>query len=396
MKNKKNIIITAVITFVVTAILVSIVVGGGTAAFMSSLYSGNSKLDRIEKYIDFFYIYDYDKKKMTDAALAAYAAEVGDPYTAYINKEDFDQMKQSVQGDYVGIGVEVFVDKDNLITVMTAFDGSPAAESGIRSGDKIVKVEGIDVDKSNYNEAINMIKGEATKVTGKKVNLTIKRGEELIEMQVARAKVIAITASGKMIDDNIGYVRISDFADHTAEELEASLKKIKKQNAKGLVIDLRNNPGGTLESVLDVADMFLPEGKIITIKDKQGKEKVYNSDKDFLDLPICVLINGYSASAAEVLAGAISDHKRGTLIGEKSFGKGIVQTIFELGDGTAFKVTTATYYTPNGTCIHKQGITPDIEVSLDKEMENVHVTNIPYEKDYQLKRAVEELNLKIN
>ena len=240
MTNKKHIIITAIITFIVTAALVTVVVGGGTAAFMSSFYGGGtSKLDKIEKFIDFYYIYDYDKQKMTDDALSAYAAGVGDPYTAYINKEEFDQMKQSVQGNYVGIGVEVFIDTDNLITVMTPFDRSPAAEAGILPGDKIIKVEGIDVNVNNYNEAINMIKGEATEVTGKKVNLVIKRGEEIINMQVPRAEVIAITAEGRMLDDEIGYVRISDFADHTAEELEESLQNLKSLNAKGLVVDLR-------------------------------------------------------------------------------------------------------------------------------------------------------------
>lgn len=395
MINKKHVVITAIITFVVTFALVMSVACGGALVFLKSL-SGNSagKLERIKNLIDDYYIYDYDEENMTDSALSAYAAAVGDPYTVYINRSNYEQMKESVEGNYVGIGVEVFIDTDDLITVMTVFDNSPAAEAGLRSGDKIVAVEGKKADAGNYTEAVNMIKGEATEKSGKKVNLTVMRNGEKLEIQSARAEVVAITATEKVVAGNVGYIRLSDFGDNTAEEFENCLKNLKSKNVQGLVVDLRNNPGGTLDSVVKVADMLLPKGNIITIKDKRGNEKAYDSDDDFYDIPLCVLINGYSASASEALAGAITDHERGTLIGKKSFGKGIVQSIFELGDGTALKVTTATYYTPNGTCIHGEGIAPDIEVELDDDALNMPVANIPYEKDYQLQKAVEVLTKK--
>lgn len=392
MINKKHIVITAIITFFVTAALVLVTVGGGLIYMLSSFGGdGAQKLKRIENLIDSYYIYEYDKEEMMDMALSAYSYAVGDPYTQYINKEDFKEMMTSVEGDYVGIGVEVFIDTDNLITVISPFDDSPAARAGISPGDKIIKVEGTDVDVTNYNEAINMIKGEATSSTGKRVSLTIKRGEEIIELQVEREKIVAITAKERMLESGIGYIRISNFGDHTADEFKACLDSLTGQGAKGLIIDLRNNPGGTLNSVVKVADYILPQGNIITIKDKQGHEEKYDSDAEYVDLPLCVLINGSSASASEALAGAVSDSGRGTLIGEKSFGKGVVQSIFEMGDGTAFKLTTARYYTPGGTCIDKVGIEPHIAVSLDEDMANTHITNIPYDKDYQLQRAVEEL-----
>lgn len=391
MINKKHIIITAVITFFVTVALMVFAIGGGLLFLLPQFAdSGAQKLQRIEALIDGYYIYDYDKEKMMDNALYAYTAEVGDPYTQYINKEEFKEMMQSVEGDYVGIGIEVTITDDDLMTVIAPFDDSPAARAGILPGDKIVKVDGVSVGASNYNEAISMIKGDGIS-TGKRINLTIKRGEEYKDITVEREKVVIITAKERMLEDGVGYIRISNFGDHTASEFAKCLDNLKAYGVKGIVIDLRNNPGGTLDSVVKVADYLLPEANIITIKDKQGNEKKYDSDADYNDLPICVLINKYSASAAEALAGAIADNGRGILIGEKSFGKGVVQSIFEMGDGTAFKLTTARYYTPGGTCIDKVGITPQIEVSLDEDMSQTAVTQIPYNRDYQLQRAVEEL-----
>ncbi|MBQ6998933.1 MAG: S41 family peptidase [Clostridia bacterium] len=390
MINKKHIIITAVITFFVTAALMIFVVGGGLILLLPQFAdTGAQKLQRIETLIDGYYIYDYDKEKMMDSALSAFAAEVGDPYTQYINKEDFKEMMQSVEGDYVGIGVEVTVDQDD-ITVIAPFDDSPAARAGILPGDKIVKVDGVNVSAQNYNEAISMIKGDGSSA-GKRITLTVKRGDENMDIIVEREKVIITTAKERMLENGVGYIRISNFGDHTADEFTKCLDNLKAYGVKGIVIDLRNNPGGTLDSVVKVADYLLPEANIITIKDKQGNEKKYDSDSDYNDLPLCVLINKYSASASEALAGAIADNGRGILIGEKSFGKGIVQSIFEMGDGTAFKLTTAKYYTPGGTCIDKVGITPQIEVGLDEEMSQKAVTQIPYERDYQLQRAVQEL-----
>lgn len=394
MINKKHIFVTALVTFVVTSFLVLYAVGGGFFAMIwSSMNNGTDKMKKVEALIDNYFIYEYDKDEMTDMALEGFTYGVGDPYTTYIDKEDMEDMKTSVAGDYVGIGVEVFIDSDNLITVITPFDNSPAQKAGILPGDKIVKVGDTPVDISNYNEAINMIKGEATDVSGKKVELAVKRGESIINLSVAREKIVAITATDKMLANDVGYVRISNFGDKTADEFKQCLENIKNSGARYLIIDLRNNPGGTLESLVEIADTLMPEGNIITIKDKQGKETRYDSDARYFDMPLCVLINGSSASASEALAGAVSDSGRGILVGEKSFGKGSVQTIFELGDGTAVKITSAKYYTPGGTCIDKTGITPSVEISLADDVKNLPVTTIPYDKDVQLKKA-EEILLK--
>lgn len=392
MSTKNKIIITAIITFVVTALLFVFVLGGSVIMSLSSFANdGMQKIGKIDALIDAYYIYDYDKEKMTDLSLAAYTYGLGDPYTSYIDKESFADMKQSVEGDYVGIGIEVFIDSDMLITVISPFDNSPAAEAGILPGDKIIKVGDTNVDYSNYTEAINLIRGDGKTEDGKTVNLTIKRGKEVFDVSVARKKVVAITAQGKMLTDGIGYIRISSFGEKTGEEFKESLRTLRTQQIRSLVIDLRNNPGGTLDSLVDVADVLMPKGNIITIKDKQGNETKYDSDARCVDFPICVLINGNSASAAEALAGALADSGIGVLVGEKTFGKGSVQSIFELGDGTAFKVTAAKYYTPGGTCIDKTGITPAHEVTLDEDVKNMPVNSIPYEKDSQLKKAVEIL-----
>lgn len=393
MVNKKHIIITAVITFVITVVLIFTTVLGNVVGFLMKNNDGSQKLKKVETLIDNYYIYDYDKEKMMDMALSSYAGGVGDPYTTYIDKEGLAEMVEDIQGNYVGIGVEIFIDKDNLLTVLSPFDHSPAQKAGIMPGDKIIKVSGKDISAKNYDDAISMIRGEDDP-SADEVVITIKRGTEVFDVTVKREKITVVTATEKMLANNTGYIHISNFGDNTASEFRECLKNLENSGAKSLIIDLRNNPGGTLESVVGVADSLMGEGNILTIRDKKGNEKKYNSKAGHNKLPLCVIINQNSASASEVLAGAISDSGRGTLVGVKSFGKGVVQTIFELGDGSALKVTTARYFTPGGTCIDKVGITPHIEISLDENYKNAPVTNIPYEKDFQLQKALEVLNKK--
>lgn len=392
MSKRKLVFITALITFAVTTFVIIFALGGNLVMTLSSLANSDmQKLGKIDALIDSYFIYDHDDRKMADFTLSAYTYALGDPYSTYINKEAFSDMKQSMEGDYVGIGVEIFIDKDNLITVISPFDHSPAAEAGIRPGDKIVKVGETDVDYSNYNEAVNLIKGAGKEESGKSVTLTIKRGDETFETVVERKKIVATTAQSKVIGNNLGYIRLSSFGEKTGTEFADCVRDLASKNVTGLIIDLRNNPGGTLDSLVDVADLLLPEGNIITIKDKQGREAKYDSDEKHLGIPICAIINGNSASASEALAGALSDSGMGILVGEKTFGKGSVQSIFELGDGTAFKLTTAKYYTPGGTCIDKTGIAPKYEVALPEDVADLPVSNIPYDKDTQLKKAVEIL-----
>ena len=386
MYNKKHVFFTIIITFVI-ATMFYMSFGGG---LLYSLVSGGaSEFEKIEQIVESAYIFDYNPKASKDAALSAYVASLGDPYSNYYNEEDFLALNENLSGNYKGIGVEVFVDPDDKnITVISAFDGTPAYKAGIKANDKIIKVDNVPVNADNYNRAISLIKGIEKTTYEDKVDLTLLRGDKEITVTVNREKIVLQTVSSEM-RDNIAIIRISSFDDNTGEDFKKHLSDIKKKSPKGLVIDLRDNPGGTLDAVTSVADQLLPEGTIVSMVDKQGNKQEFKSDKDYYDIPLCVLINGSSASASEVLSGAIRDFERGTLIGTKSFGKGIVQSVLNLTDKTALTITTAKYYTPNGECIHEIGIEPDIKIEAKT---TDAASNIKFEDDVQLQKALEILN----
>lgn len=391
MYNKKPIIITALITAFLTSAFYMTPAGRGICSFVTYLsgdVSFSSKADKMSELIDKYYINNYDREKMEEAALSAYAAEVNDPYTAYISKTNYTAMLESMGGDYEGIGVEVYIDGDN-ITILSVFDNSPAKKAGILKGDIIVAVEGEKADASNYQESINKIKGIDADEGDKDVVITIMRGEEKMDITLVREAVSVSTVFSKVIDSSVGYIRLTDFGEKTYMEFANHYSDLKDKNIKGLIIDLRNNPGGMLDTVVSIADAILPVGNILTIKDKQGTETEYTSDEKCIDLPMCVIINENSASASEVLAGAIRDHKKGTLVGTKSYGKGVVQSLMEFGDGSAFKLTTAKYYTPDGECIDGVGITPDIEVALPEHVSHKSINELTLDEDEQLRAALQ-------
>ena len=395
MVNKKHIAVTVIITFLITSIFYFTVGGTGVYSLLAATGQGGSmagKLKKIDAMLAQHYINDYDQSEMEKMALNAYVYGVGDPYTAYIDEDNYADMQTSIEGDYVGIGVEVYVSQDDgLITVISCFDDSPAQKAGIQPGDKILTVEGTAAGLDNYYEIINMIKGVTQTSDPNSVSMTIGRGTETLDITVQREKITTQTVKGKMLTSEVGYIRISSFDQHTDQEFIDAAENLKSQGMQKLVIDLRGNPGGLLDAVVAVADYLLPEGKIITVRDKQGREKVYESDADALGMPMAVLINGSSASASEVLSGAIRDYNAGTLVGEKTFGKGLVQSIFEFGDGTAMKITTAKYYTPNDECIDKIGIAPHVEVSLPEAAAGKPIQNLTLEEDTQLQKALEVL-----
>ena len=387
MYNKKHVFFTIIITFVI-ATMFYMSFGGG---MLYSLVSGGgaSELEKIEQIVKSAYIFDYNPKVAKDAALTAYVASLGDPYSNYYNEEDFLALNENLSGNYKGIGVEVYVNPDDKnITVISAFDGTPAHKAGIKANDRIIKVDNIPVNADNYNRAISLIKGIEKTTYEDKVDLTLLRGDKEITVTVNREKIVLQTVSNEMRGD-IAIIRISSFDDNTGKDFKKNLDDIKKNNPKGLVIDLRDNPGGTLDAVTSVADQLLPEGTIVSMVDKQGNKQEFKSDKDFYDIPLCVLINGSSASASEVFSGAVRDFKRGTLVGTKSFGKGIVQSILNLTDKTALTITTAKYYTPNGECIHEKGIEPDVKIEAKT---TDAVSTIKFEDDVQLHKAIELLN----
>lgn len=391
MYNKKPIIITALVTVFLTSAFYMTPAGRGISSFVSYLsgdVSFSSKAEKMQELINKYYINNYDIEKMEEAALSAYAAEANDPYTAYISKTNYTAMLESMGGDYEGIGVEVYIDGDN-ITILSVFDNSPAKKAGILKGDIIVAVEGEKADASNYQESINKIKGIDAPEDDKDVVITIMRGEEKMDITLVREEVSVSTVFSKVIDSDVGYIRLTDFGEKTYMEFANHYSDLKDKNIKGLIIDLRNNPGGMLDTVVSIADAILPVGNILTIKDKQGTETEYTSDEKCIDLPMCVIINENSASASEVLAGAIRDHKKGTLVGTKSYGKGVVQSLMEFGDGSAFKLTTAKYYTPNGECIDGVGIIPDIEVALPEHVSHKSINELTLDEDEQLRAALQ-------
>jgi carboxyl-terminal processing protease len=338
-----------------------------------------SKIESINQLIDDVYLFDYDTTDMVDNIYKGYVAGIGDPYTSYYTEEEYQSLMESSTGTYKGIGVSIS-SEDGKILIKEVFADGPAQKAGIVAEDEIKGVNGKDVSEfETVSDLVQEIRGnDATKAT-----LTIYRSstDETMEVELTLEDVDTNTVNYKMLDNGIGYLQITKFETVTIDQFKNAMEDLKSQGMTSLTLDLRDNPGGTLTAVVDIADYLLPEGNILSIEDKNGNTKEYTSDASALDMPMTVLINGNSASASEVLAGAIKDYGAGTLIGTKSFGKGIVQNIYPLGDGTGVKITIAKYYTPAGNYIHGEGITPDIEI---EEEENS-------KEDKVLEKAIEVL-----
>ncbi|MBQ7900658.1 MAG: S41 family peptidase [Clostridia bacterium] len=397
MNSKKPIIITAVVMFIMTTAFYLTPLGSGMYSgikMLSGDLSFEDKMSRMSSLMEKYYMNEYDEEKMQDLAMSAYAAGAEDPYTNYINAENYTAMLESMGSDYLGIGVEVSV-ADGTMTIMSVFENSPAQKVGLQIGDKIVAVEGEPSDATNYQQAINTIKGVDAAEGDNDVLITILRGEEQFDLTITREQVALDTVNSKMLEGNIAYLHISDFGEKTFDEYTKHLAKLEASDPKGLIIDLRNNPGGMLTTVVSIADTLLPQGNILTIRDKKGNETPYVSDEKRIELPVVVLINQNSASASEVLAGAMRDYEAATLVGTKSYGKGVVQSLIEFGDGSAFKLTTAKYYTPSGECIDGKGIEPHVKVELAEQYRELPVNAIEYENDAQLKAAVQILKEKL-
>ena len=393
MNSKKPIIITAVVTFIVTTAFYLTPAGSlwyNNARLLTGDMTFQDKMARMSNLMDKYYIDEYDEEYMQDMAMSAYAAGAEDPYTNYINADNYTAMMESMGGDYQGIGVEVSV-AEGVLDIVSVFENSPAQKAGLQAGDIIYAVEGEKADISNYQEAINTIKGVGAEEGDNDVIITIVRGKEKFDLTIVREQVAVNTVSSKLLDGNIAYLRISDFGEKTFAEYTEQLSKYEEDDLKGIIIDLRNNPGGMLTTVVSIADTLLPKGNILTIRDKAGEEVPYVSDDKRIDLPIAVIINESSASASEVLAGALRDYELATLVGTQSYGKGVVQSLIEFGDGSAFKLTTAKYYTPSGECIDGKGIEPHIKVDLPEELKDKPINALKYSEDAQLKAAVQIL-----
>lgn len=351
-----------------------------------------AQMEAMKELIDENFLFDYDEKQLYDGSLKGMFENLKDPYTAYYTKDEFDKLMESVNGKYAGIGVAVQASDEGYIKAISVFDESPAKKAGIEVGDYITKVDGESYSADQLEEAVSKIRGNI----GEKVKITVLRKNdkdkaEEKEIEVERADVKVDTVDSKVVekdDKKIGYIKIKEFEDVTKEEFAKELKSLKDQNVDGIVMDLRNNPGGSLDVCLAIADTFLDEGVIVSTVDKKGKEIVEKSDKEMDKTPMTVLINENSASASEILAGAFKDRGRAKIVGKTSFGKGIVQKLFPLEDGSGVKITISEYFTPNKTKIHKIGVKPDIEI----ENNNDNILDIEQlDQDDQFNKAMDTL-----
>ena len=348
----------------------------------------NKKILKLEKLIDKNFLFQEDIKKVEDGVYKGLMNGLDDPYSVYYNEEDYKAITTDTSGVYSGIGALVSKNpQTGIVTIMKVFKGSPAEEAGLMSGDILYKVDGDEITEFELEVLVS------TRIRGKEgtsFDLTILRGENRDEhtFKVTRRSIEVPTVEHKMLENNTGYLVVSQFDVVTYDQFVAAIEDLKKQGMKKLIIDLRSNPGGVLDTCVNMLDYILPKGLIVYTADKNGKGDKYDSDEEHkLDIPMVVLVNQNSASASEIFAGAIKDFKHGTIMGKKTFGKGIVQNMIPLGDGTAIKITTQHYYTPSGFDLHKKGIEPDVEVDLNKD---AIVGDL--ETDNQLQEAIKELN----
>ena len=353
-------------------------------------YENVVKFNRVMGILKKDFYQKVDVNKMLEGAIYGLAESLGDPYTVYFDKKQMEAFLEKSRGSYVGIGVTVNVDDDGLLTVIEPAKGSPAMEAGILQGDKIIKVDGKDVTSvSDENMIISMIKGKENT----RVNITVYRPSEdrYVQFNIKRKRIRASNIKSEILSGNIGYIKIAMFDSEIARYFRNDLSNMLKNGIEGLIIDLRDNPGGSFEQVVEIADSLLPAGTIVYTEDRDGRKEYRYSDKAYVDLPLAILINSNSASASEILAGSVRDHGRGILVGTRTFGKGLVQELKLLGDGSGLKVTISRYFTPSGTCIHGTGIEPDIEVGVFDDYRNHPVSHIPRSRDIQLRTAVKAL-----
>lgn len=390
------VILTAFITFILTSIFISNQLESNSTTNNSSLSSiiqnltGGSSLQKamatIEEEVKEKYLNEYDENKAIEGAMAGYVAALGDPYTEYIPADEMEEYTQTIMGNYVGIGIYMTKNTEkNLIQVLAPIRESPAEKAGIKTGDFLVKIDGVEYTGDEMTQASNKIKGEE----GTKVTLEILRGEETLTFEIERQKINTNPVYADVIDGNIGYLGISSFDEGVAKDFKTKFQSLKEKGITSLIIDLRDNGGGIVDEATKIVDYIVPKGKEILITvDKNKNEEITKAEEDVLiDMPIVVLVNASSASASEIMAGALKDLGEATIVGTKTYGKGIIQQFLSLSNGGGLKITIEEYYTPNRTKINGVGITPDVEVELEQS-----VTGLPTDQnDTQLNKAKEIL-----
>ena len=388
--NAYRIIMAIIVTFLITFLVTSIGVSNyyeKTKSGMQKTLGANTtseldlKIKYIRQYLEKTYLGEFpDDEILTEAAIKGYVDGIGDKYTQYLTKEEYQDLMTNVTGNYVGIGVYMTQDRYGNIIILFPIEGSPAEETGLKTGDIITKVNGEECSGQELNIVASKVKGEE----GTKVTLEIQRDEETFETTIERRTIKIIQIKSKVIENNIGYIQILSFDDNCKKEFEEKLDELLSKNIKSLIIDVRDNGGGIVTEVQDIVDLFLPKDKTIMIEiSKNSEEEIVKAKKDSKikdNLKVIVLENENSASASEILIGALKENEIATIVGTKSFGKGVMQEIVPVSTGGALKVTIQEFKTPKGNVINKKGIEPDINIKDD----------LKTEEDEQLQKAIEE------
>lgn len=382
------IILTVAITFIITSIIMYNTLGKNNVKYVSTDSIGKT-FKTFHDFIEKNYWGEIDEDEMLESAIKGYVAGLNDEYSEYITKEEMEEYMQDATGKYVGIGVYIANNtKTNQIVVLTPIKGSPAEEAGIKSGDVITKVDGVEYTGEQLSEASSALKKEE----GTKVKVEILRESgETVELEIERKSIKINHIESKVLDNNIGYMKISTFDDGCYEEFKTKWEELEKQNIKSLIIDLRNNGGGIVKESTNIADMMVEKGETLLITaSKNNEEKITKATQEkIIDLPIVILVNEGTASASEILTAAVKENNNNvTVIGKNTYGKGVIQTIFNLADGSGIKLTTNEYYTPKHNTINKVGIKPDIEVEFPEE-ESLY--SVEEKNDTQLQKAIEIL-----
>ena len=389
------IILVAFITFILTSIgfYQYFVKGDSLNKYLTFMTSDESKdisqtLDTYRAVIDKYYLGDVDEESLKEGAIQGYIEGLGDPYTEYISKEDMEDYMEDTMGNFVGIGIYMIEDtQTNQIMVLAPIKGSPAEKAGLRPGDYIIAVNGEECTADDMTAISTKIKGEE----GSTVKLQILRGEETLDFEIQRENIIVNPVEGEVLENNIGYIEFSSFDENTAEEFKTKFEELQSQGITSLIIDLRNNGGGIVDEALQIAGYIADKDSVLLYEvDKDNNEKVEkNTNTAIINMPVIILTNENTASSSEILAGALKDLGKAKTVGTTTYGKGVIQQILTLPDGSGLKITTEKYLTPNRTEINQVGIEPDETVELPESVENV--LNVDRSQDTQLQKAIDML-----
>lgn len=382
--------ISVFLTFMITSILLYTYFSKNPIAVSSNSINNNisNKIEKYRKIIDKYYLGEVDENKLEEGAIKGYIEGLGDPYTEYISKEDMEDYLDDTMGNFVGIGIYMIKNTQyDKIQVLSTIKGSPAEKAGVQAGDLILSVNGIEYKADDMTTASNNIKGEE----GTKVVVEVLRGAQNIKYEITREKVKVNQVEGKVISQNIGYIQFTSFDETTAQDFKTKYEELAKQGIQSLIIDLRNNGGGIVDQALEIADYMTTKDSVLLYEvDKNNKETVRKAKNDpIINMPIVILANENTASASEILAGALKDLGKAKIVGTKTYGKGVIQQILKINDGSGLKITIEEYQTPNRNKINKVGIEPDEKVELPDTIESI--LNVKENEDTQLQKAIEML-----